>query len=96
MGDKVLTISSGQNATEIVENNSYITSKRSIEMDDLMVSVKNSVDNAGVITAELAQFSSSMVFPKSDELYILFRLQKETYFPLEDVDRFRQLVRSRI
>ena len=60
MGDKVLTISSGQNATEIVENNSYITSKRSIEMDDLMVSVKKSVDNAGVITAELAQFSSSM------------------------------------
>jgi phospholipid/cholesterol/gamma-HCH transport system substrate-binding protein len=29
-------------------------------MDDLMVSVKKSVDNAGVITAELAQFSSSM------------------------------------
>ena len=33
-----------------------------------------------------------MVFPKSDELYILFRLQKETYFPLEDVVKFRQLV----
>ena len=33
-----------------------------------------------------------MVFPKSDELYILFKLQNETYFPLEDVDRFKQLV----
>ncbi|TDE07177.1 MlaD family protein [Flavobacterium sandaracinum] len=60
MGDKVLTISSGKNSTVIVENNNYITSKRSIEMDDLMVSVKKSVDNAGVITAQLAQFSYSM------------------------------------
>ena len=33
-----------------------------------------------------------MVFPKSDELYILFKLQKETYFPLEDVVKFKQLV----
>lgn len=60
MGDKVLTISSGKNSTLIVENNNYITSKKSIEMDDLMVSVKKSVDNAGVITAQLAQFSYSM------------------------------------
>ena len=60
MGDKVLTISSGKNSTVIVENNNYITSKKSIEMDDLMVSVKKSVDNAGVITAQLAQFSYSM------------------------------------
>ena len=29
-------------------------------MDDLMVSVKKSVDNAGIITAQLAQFSYSM------------------------------------
>lgn len=60
MGDKVLTISSGKNSNVVVENNNYITSKRSIEMDDLMVSVKKSVDNAGVITAQLAQFSYSM------------------------------------
>jgi phospholipid/cholesterol/gamma-HCH transport system substrate-binding protein len=60
MGDKILTISSGKNSNVIVENNNYITSKRSIEMDDLMVSVKKSADNAGVITAQLAQFSYSM------------------------------------
>ena len=60
MGDKVLTISSGKNAKAIVENSNYIASKQSIEMDDLMVSVKKSVDNAGIITAQLAQFSYSM------------------------------------
>ncbi|WP_426063109.1 MlaD family protein [Flavobacterium sp. DSP2-3-1] len=60
MGDKVLTISSGKNSTVIVENSNYIASKQSIEMDDLMVSVKKSVDNAGIITAQLAQFSYSM------------------------------------
>ena len=60
MGDKVLVISAGKNSTELVENNDYIKSKKAVEMDDLMVSVKKSVDNAAVITAELAQFSSSM------------------------------------
>ncbi|SFF39634.1 MlaD family protein [Flavobacterium xueshanense] len=60
MGDKVLTISSGKNSKVMVENSNYIASKQSIEMDDLMVSVKKSVDNAGIITAQLAQFSYSM------------------------------------
>nr|WP_309754981.1 MlaD family protein [Flavobacterium sp.] len=60
MGDKVLIISSGKNSNVIVEDNDNIASKQAIEMDDLMVSVKKSVDNAGVITAELAQFSNSM------------------------------------
>jgi phospholipid/cholesterol/gamma-HCH transport system substrate-binding protein len=60
MGDKVLTISSGRDSNVIVEDNDNIASKQAIEMDDLMVSVKKSVDNAGVITAQLAQFSYSM------------------------------------
>ncbi|MFV8271367.1 MlaD family protein [Flavobacterium sp. GT2N3] len=60
MGDKVLTISSGKNSNVIVEDNDNIASKKAIEMDDLMVSVKKSVDNAGVITAQLAQFSYTM------------------------------------
>ncbi|MFV8361063.1 MlaD family protein [Flavobacterium sp. LS1P3] len=60
MGDKVLIISSGKNSKVIVEDNDNIASKQAIEMEDLMVSVKKSVDNAGVITAQLAQFSYSM------------------------------------
>ena len=60
MGDKVLTISPGIKSTKIVEDNDVIASKSPIDMEDVMTSVKNSVDNAGIITAELAKFSSNM------------------------------------
>lgn len=60
MGDKILTLSSGKNSKVLVEDNDFIASKEAIEMDDLMISVKKSVDNAGVITAQLAEFSYSM------------------------------------
>ena len=33
-----------------------------------------------------------MTTQKSDELYILFKLLNDTYFPVEDVDKFTQLV----
>ncbi|MFV8326481.1 MlaD family protein [Flavobacterium sp. ZS1P14] len=60
MGDKVLTISPGIKSTKIVEDNDIIASRRPIDMEDVMSSVKKSVDNAGIITAELAKFSSNM------------------------------------
>jgi phospholipid/cholesterol/gamma-HCH transport system substrate-binding protein len=60
MGDKVLTISPGVKSTKVIENNGTIASVNGIEMQDLMKSVKKSVDNAAVITDELAIFSHSM------------------------------------
>lgn len=60
MGDKVLIISSGKKSNVMVEDKDIIASKEAIEMDDLMISVKKSVDNAGLITEQLAQFSYSM------------------------------------
>lgn len=60
MGDKVLTISPGIKSTKIVEDNDIIASRKPIDMEDVMSSVKKSVDNAGIITAELAKFSSNM------------------------------------
>jgi len=60
MGDKVLTISPGVKSTKAVENNGAIASVNGIEMNDIMKSVKKSVDNAGIITEELAIFSHSM------------------------------------
>jgi len=60
MGDKVLTISPGIASNKIVKNNDVIASKIPIDMEDVMGSVKKSVDNAGIITAELAQFTQSM------------------------------------
>lgn len=61
MGDKILTISPGSSATNNpVKENAQIGSKKAIEMEDVMSSVKSSVDNAGIITAQLAQFAYKM------------------------------------
>jgi phospholipid/cholesterol/gamma-HCH transport system substrate-binding protein len=60
MGDKVLTISPGNSTGSTVKNNDRIASKNAIEMEDVMISVKTSVDNAAIITAQLAQFSSKV------------------------------------
>jgi ABC-type transporter Mla subunit MlaD len=64
MGDKVLTItpdnSSGTIINVPVKNNDLIASKNAIEMADVMSSVKTSVDNAGIITAQLAEFTYKM------------------------------------
>ncbi len=57
MGDKVLTISPGTSDNIAVKNNDLIASKNAIEMDDVMGRVKTSVDNAAIITGQLAQFS---------------------------------------
>jgi len=56
MGDKVLTISPGIAGSQ-VKNNDIIQSKSAVEIADIMASLKTSVDNAGVITAQLAQLS---------------------------------------
>lgn len=60
MGDKVLTISPGVKSTKVIENGGAIASIDGIEMNDIMKSVKKSVDNVGVISEELAIFSHSM------------------------------------
>jgi phospholipid/cholesterol/gamma-HCH transport system substrate-binding protein len=60
MGDKVLTISPGATSNKIVKDNDFIASKAAVEMEDLMKSVKTTLDNAGLITNELAKFTYSM------------------------------------
>lgn len=60
MGDKVLTISPGMNSKIIAKDNAVIASTKAIEMEDIMKSVKVSVDNAQTITGELAEFTSKM------------------------------------
>ena len=57
MGDKVLTILPGFKSSQIVKDNSFILSSKAIEMDDMMKSVKASVDNAKIISQQLALFS---------------------------------------
>lgn len=60
MGDKVLTITPGTGNCVPVKDKAVITSKSAVEMSDLMGSLKTSVDNAGIITGQLAQFSYKM------------------------------------
>ncbi|CAN5459965.1 hypothetical protein BH11BAC3_BH11BAC3_09480 [soil metagenome] len=60
MGDRVLTINAGSNAAGAVKENGIISSQPSVEMEELMASVKTTLDNAGVITAQLAQFTYKM------------------------------------
>lgn len=60
MGDKVLTISPGTADKSIVKNGDIILTKSAIEMEDVMLSAKTSVDNAGIITDQLAQFTTKM------------------------------------
>jgi len=60
MGDKVLTISPGTSSKRMVKDNDVIVSTKAIEIEDLMKSVQKSVDNAGIITEQLAQFSHKM------------------------------------
>ncbi|OXA78590.1 phospholipid/cholesterol/gamma-HCH transport system substrate-binding protein [Flavobacterium aquidurense] len=60
MGDKVLTISPGVKSTKEIENGGKLASIQGIEMNDIMKSVKKSMDNVGVISEELAIFSHSM------------------------------------
>jgi len=60
MGDKVLTISPGTSDKSPVNNGDIILTKNAIEMEDVMLSAKTSVDNAGVITAQLAEFTTKM------------------------------------
>ena len=60
MGDKVLTISPGINSTIVVKDNDAIASNQSVEMEDLMKGLKKSVDNAEIITNQLAMFTTKM------------------------------------
>jgi phospholipid/cholesterol/gamma-HCH transport system substrate-binding protein len=56
MGEKVLIISSGI-AKNAVKDNTTIASKKAIEMEEIMFSMKKSVDNIGLISEDLVEFS---------------------------------------
>ena len=60
MGDKVLTIYPGSYTKPNVKDGDQILTKKAIDMDDIMASLKTNVDNAGIITAQLAAFTYKM------------------------------------
>lgn len=60
MGDKVLIITPGTKSKNSVKNNATIASIKAIEIEDIMKGVKTTVDNATLITVQLAEFSSKI------------------------------------
>ncbi|HEY0678305.1 MAG TPA: MlaD family protein [Chitinophagaceae bacterium] len=60
MGDKVLTIMPGASSQTSVKDGDVIVTIKAIDMDDIMASLKTNVDNAGIITAQLADFTYKM------------------------------------
>lgn len=57
MGEKVLVISPGTFTFKSVKDNDILSSKTAIEMEDVMLSMKKSMDNVALISDNLAQFS---------------------------------------
>jgi phospholipid/cholesterol/gamma-HCH transport system substrate-binding protein len=76
VGDKVLIISPGTNSNSVVKDNDIIISNRTIELEDIMNSVKKSADNAEVITQQLADFS----FKMNDKTGILSKVMTNKEF----------------
>ena len=60
MGDKVLTIFPGTFNKRMISDNGFIDSKNALEMEELLKSVKSSVDNVDIITTQLAEFTYKM------------------------------------
>ncbi|HOZ74538.1 MAG TPA: MlaD family protein [Flavobacterium sp.] len=60
MGDKILTISPGAASNKTVEDGAMIASAKPVEMEQIMKSLQTTVDNAGEITTQLAEFSKKM------------------------------------
>jgi phospholipid/cholesterol/gamma-HCH transport system substrate-binding protein len=60
MGDKVLTINPGTVDTAFVKDGDIISTRKPIDMDDIMASLKTNVDNAAIISTELAKFTYQM------------------------------------
>ncbi len=54
MGDKVVTITSGSGDFPPIKENAYISSQAPIEMDAILDNLQNTVENAEVISSELA------------------------------------------
>jgi phospholipid/cholesterol/gamma-HCH transport system substrate-binding protein len=60
MGDKILNITAGTATNQFVEENSLIRSKKPIEIDDIMISMKTSLENVELITNELFRFTHTI------------------------------------
>lgn len=59
MGNKILIITPGSNGA-MVKSNSFLVSTSPISMDDLLKSLKVTIDNAAVLTTDLSDITSNI------------------------------------
>ena len=60
MGNKVLIINPGTGGKKSIENNDIIQTAQPIDIDDIMVSLKTTIDNTAIITGDLAKISTNI------------------------------------
>jgi len=60
MGNKVLVISPGTGGKRIIENNDIIATAQPTDMDEIMKSLKTTIDNTANITGDLAKISTNI------------------------------------
>lgn len=60
IGNKVLIINPGTGRKKIIENNDIIKTVQPINMDDIFISLKTTIDNSSNITGNLSRITSSI------------------------------------
>lgn len=60
MGNKVLIISPGTGKKSVIENNDIIATTQPTDIDDIMKSLKTTIDNTADITGDLAKLATSI------------------------------------
>lgn len=60
IGNKVLVINPGTGGKKSIENNDVIQTAQPIDVDDIMVSLKTTIDNTAIITGDLAKISTNI------------------------------------
>ena len=60
IGNKVLVINPGTGGKKSIENNDVIQTAQPIDVDDIMLSLKTTIDNTALITGDLAKISTNI------------------------------------
>jgi len=60
MGNKILIISPGTGGKMEIENNDTIQTIQPINMDDVLISLKTTIDNTSLVTSDLSKITNSV------------------------------------
>ena len=60
MGNKILIISPGKKSSEMVKDNGFIGTIKPVSIDDILISLKVTTDNAAVITSDLSTIMTNI------------------------------------